>query len=153
MKTAIYIKTRFRGNPRGEGEGAAVVEYIDRKGTKHIRRQYALIKDDTKNALHLKISIAAIRMLIKPCDITLHTDCEYIKNICRLGWLKSWQQGGWKKANGKPPANAEEWKQIYMLSQIHTIEFKSYDTCYEKELDKILNKVFYYAQKKKGGKE
>lgn len=29
MEVSIYVKSRFRGNPRGAGEAAAVIEYIE----------------------------------------------------------------------------------------------------------------------------
>lgn len=138
MKVSIYIKSHFRGNPRGAGEAAAVIEFIDKQEKKHTRQQYTQIKAETKNALHLKICIAAMRVLLKPCDIKIFIDCDYMANACRLGWLEKWQQDGWKKANGKPPANVEDWKQFYMLTQIHTVAFETYNDRYETELEEIL---------------
>lgn len=98
MNVSIYIKSSFRGNPRGAGEAAAVIEFIDKQGKSHKRQQRTQIEADTKNALHLKICIAAMRVLLKPCDITVFIDCDYMANACRLGWLDKWQQDGWKKA-------------------------------------------------------
>lgn len=138
MNVSIYIKSSFRGNPRGAGEAAAVIEFIDKQGKSHKRQQRTQIEADTKNALHLKICIAAMRVLLKPCDIKIYIDCEYMANACRLGWLDKWQQDGWKKANRKPPANVEEWKQFYMLMQIHTVTFEKYNDRYDTELEKII---------------
>lgn len=138
MKVSIYIKSHFRGNPRGAGEAAAVIEFIDKQEKKHTRQQYTQIEAETKNALYLKICIAAMRVLLRPCDIKIFIDCDYMANACRLGWLEKWQQDGWKKANGKPPANVEDWKQFYMLTQIHTVAFETYNDRYETELEEIL---------------
>ena len=138
MNVSIYIKSSFRGNPRGAGEAAAVIEFIDKQGKSHKRQQRTQIEADTKNALHLKICIAAMRVLLKPCDITVFIDCDYMANAYRLGWLDKWQQDGWRKANGKPPANVEEWKQFYMLMQIHTVTFEKYNNRYDTELEKII---------------
>lgn len=55
MNVSIYIKSSFRGNPRGAGEAAAVIEFIDKQGKSHKRQQRTQIEADTKNALHLKI--------------------------------------------------------------------------------------------------
>lgn len=79
-----------------------------------------------------------MRVLLKPCDITVFIDCDYMANACRLGWLDKWQQDGWRKANGKPPANVEEWKQFYMLMQIHTVTFEKYNNRHDTELEKII---------------
>lgn len=138
MEISIFIKDRFRGNPRGTGEAAAIVEYIDRKGESHIRQQQIQIEHDTKNALALKICIAAMRVLLKPCDITIFIDCDYLANAHRQGWVSKWQQDGWRRANGKPPANVEDWKQFLMLAEIHKIEFAAYDDRHDAEIEKLL---------------
>lgn len=138
MKVNIFIKSRFRGNPRGAGEAAAIVEYIDQKGESHIRQQQIRIESNTRNALVLKICNSAMRLLLKPCEITLYMDCDYLANAHRQGWVKKWQQDGWKRANGKPPANAEEWKQFLMLTEIHKIEFAFYDDRHDSEIEKLL---------------
>lgn len=138
MEISIFIKDRFRGNPRGTGEAAAIVEYIDRIGESHIRQQQIRIEHDTKNALALKICIAAMRVLLKPCDITIFIDCDYLENVHRQGWVSKWQQDGWRRANGKPPANVEDWKQFYLLTEIHKIKFSAYDNRHDAELERIL---------------
>lgn len=138
MEISIFIKSRFCGNPRGAGEAAAIVEYIDQRGESHIRQQQIRIEHDTKNALALKICNAAMRLLLKPCEITIYIDCDYLVNAHRQGWVKRWQQDGWKRANGKPPANAEDWKQFLMLTEIHKIGFAAYDDRHDAALEKTL---------------
>ena len=80
MEVGIYVKCHFRGNPRGAGEAAAVIEYIDGTGKSHTRKQQIRIEHDTKNALNLKICITAMRILLKPCHITIYTACDYMGN-------------------------------------------------------------------------
>lgn len=138
MELKIFVKIRFRGNPRGAGEAAAIVEYTDQAGKKHTRKQRIQTENDTKNALLLKISIAAVRLLLKPCEITLYMDSDYLANAYRQGWIEKWQQDGWKRANGKELANAAEWKQFYMLTNIHKIQFAPYGERYNEDLENIL---------------
>lgn len=147
LKVSIYIKSCFRGNPRGTGEAAAIVEFIGKSGTEHIRKPRLRIEHDTRNALHLKICIAAVQILLKPCQITIYIDSAYVANACRLGWLEKWQRDGWKKANGKPTANAEDWKQFLTLIQIHTVTFAPYDGRHEEELKKVLKEMDYEKNK------
>lgn len=144
MEVGIYIKSCFRGNPRGAGKAAAVIEYVDKSGSIHKRQQWIEIKKDTKNALHLKICNAAMRLLLKPCNVTIFIDCDYMANVCGQGWLESWKRNGWKKADGQLPSNAEEWKGFYILSQIHGITFKPYNPKYDKELEEILENESRY---------
>lgn len=138
LKVSIYIKSQFRGNPKGAGEAAAIIEFIDGSGNTHNRQHRIKADNDTKNALLLKICIHALRSLLKPCEAVVYTDCDYIKNAFKEGWLEKWQQDGWKRATGKPPANIEEWKQIYMLTQIHNVQFEPYDSRYDADLDSLL---------------
>lgn len=127
LKVDIYIHTKHKGNPRGAGEAAAVLEFISRKKEAHIRKATAAVENDTKNALTLKVIVSALKMLIKPCEVMLHTDNEYIKSCVALGWLETWRQQGWTKANGKQPANMELWKGFYISMQIHKITFMPYE--------------------------
>jgi ribonuclease HI len=138
LKVSIYIKSHFKGNPRGAGEAAAIIEFISGSGKAHYRQHRIENKNDTKNALLLRICIHSLRTLLKPCEAVIYTDCEYIKNAFSMGWLEKWQQDGWKRATGKPPANVEEWKQIYMLTQIHKVRFEPYGSRYDAELDNLL---------------
>ena len=96
MEVGIYIKSCFRGNPRGAGEAAAIIEYIDGSGKSHIRTKQFQIENDTRNALYLKTSIAAMRILLKPCYVTIYVDCDYMANTYRLGWLNKWHDDGLK---------------------------------------------------------
>lgn len=123
MEVSIDIKHRFAGNPRGAGEATAEIKYVDKTGGRHIRRQRVQVEDSTRNALMLKTCVAAMRLLVKPCEISLSMDCDYLVSAYRQGWLERWSESGWKRANGKPPANVEDWKQFYMLTQIHKINF------------------------------
>lgn len=138
MQVSVYIKSHFRGNPRGAGEAAAIVEYIDPKGSAHTRSQKIRAYDTTRNALHLKICIAAMRLLLKPCTATIYIDCDYLADAHRQGWAEKWQQNGWIRANGKPPANVEDWKQFSMLTQIHAVDFRAYNSHYDTEIEEIL---------------
>jgi len=139
--SGIYIKSCFRGNPRGAGEAAAIIEYIDGSGKSHIRTKQFQIENDTRNALYLKTSIAAMRILLKPCYVTIYVDCDYMANTYRLGWLNKWHDDGWRKANREPPANVEDWKQFFMLAQIHTVAFAGYDSRHDRKLEEILEGI------------
>lgn len=139
MKVSIYIKTSFKGNPKGAGKAAAIISYEDGKGKLHNREHVVKVENETKNALYLKICIHALRTLLKPCEINLYMDCQYIKSTCDLEWIKEWQKKGWVRATGKPPANIEDWKQFFMLTLIHRVHIESYIDTFDMGLDKLLH--------------
>ena len=123
MKVAIETTIHHRGNPRGPGEATATVIFIDKNGSRHEREATAAVENDTKNALALKIATTALKILIKPCDVELQLDNEYIKSCVNNGWLEEWQKRGWKKATGKEPANMDLWKAFYISLKIHNVKF------------------------------
>lgn len=127
MKVNIYIEVEHKGNPRGQGKAIGVIEYKSSTGKVYTREVTAESDGETKNALALSIITVALKILLKPCEVTLHTDNEYIKNCVQQGWLESWQQAGWIKANKKAPANLTLWKSLYVCVKLHKVRFAPYE--------------------------
>lgn len=123
LKVEIKTTVKHKGNPRGAGHAEATVIFIDHKGGRHERKVEVDSKNDTKNALTLTVINDALKILIKPCNVVLQLDNEYIRNCVRNGWLDNWQQREWKKANGKVPANLKLWKTLYISLKIHNVKF------------------------------
>lgn len=44
--------------------------------------------------------------------ILLVADSQYVLNPLTQGWLTTWRQHGWKKADGRPVANRDLWQQL-----------------------------------------
>jgi ribonuclease HI len=105
----------------------AVLEFVGKKKERHVRTVTAAVENDTKNALTLMVIVAALKRLIKPCEVAIHTDNKYIRSCISNGWLDGWQRSNWLKANGKVPANVELWKGLYLSIQIHRIVFLPYE--------------------------
>lgn len=123
MKVTIDVTVDHKGNPRGDGKAEATVIFIDRQGKRYERKATAEVENDTKNALTLQIVATAIKILVKPCEIEIHLDNKYIKYCVKNDWPNEWRKRGWKKANGKRPANVELWKRLYVLLSIHKVTF------------------------------
>lgn len=134
MCVDIFIKIKFKGNPKGTGEAAAVLEYKGRLSKPVI----LITKNETKNAIALKICIEALKKMVKPSKVVIHCENAYIKNALDNGWVKNWKAEGWKKAGGKELANAAEWKQFYMLSEIHEMRIEEYSEKHDRILEKTL---------------
>ena len=104
---------------------AALLEFVDSRGTPHTRM--AEIKEGgTKNSIALKAAVQALKMLVKPCTVSIYTDNTYIKSCVVNGWMQKWQQDGWLKPDGSVPANINLWKDFYISSHTHKIKFMPY---------------------------
>ena len=81
-------------------------------------------RESTNNRMELTAAIEALKMLKEPCDVTLYTDSEYVKNAFTQGWLENWLRRGWKTADKKPVKNQDLWQTLYALTQQHQINWQ-----------------------------
>lgn len=93
------------GNP-GPGGWA----YILRYGA-HKRECAGSEAQTTNNRMELTAAIQGLRALKEPCQVTIITDSEYVKNGITT-WLKGWKKNGWKTAAKKPVMNQDLWQEL-----------------------------------------
>ena len=77
----------------------------------------------TNNRMELMAAIAAMEALLEPCEITLTSDSKYLTDAINKGWLESWKNNGWKKADKSPVLNVELWERIDRLLTRHKVTF------------------------------
>ena len=117
MKTVtLYTDGACSGNP-GPGGWGAILRYGDKE-----KELSGGEKNTTNNRMELTAVIKALSALKEPCRVKLTTDSKYVVDSINLGWARSWQKNGWRKADKKPALNAELWEQLLALMDIHTVE-------------------------------
>ncbi len=126
LEVSIYIHISNKDKTSNMVNVNALLEFIDNKGKPHTRMAETAEKGGTNNALALKAAVQALKMLVKPCTVTIYTDNTYIKSCVVNGWMQKWQQDGWVKPDGSVPANTDLWKDFYISSQTHKIKFMPY---------------------------
>ena len=113
----IYTDGACRGNPGKGGWGAILVFGGVEKELSGGEPM------TTNNRMELIGAIKAMEALKEPCEITLTSDSKYLTDAINQGWLESWKQRGWKKADRSPVLNVELWEQIDALLKIHKVTF------------------------------
>ena len=113
----IYTDGACSGNP-GKGGWGAVLIYG--KVQKEIS---GAAKETTNNQMELTAPIEALKLLKRPCRVTLYSDSAYLINAFQNGWLEKWRNNGWKTAGKQEVKNKELWMEIDRLAQIHQIEW------------------------------
>lgn len=108
----IYTDGACKGNP-GIGGWGSILIYGD---TKKEINGYA--EDTTNNRMELTAVIESLKILKRPCQITLYTDSQYVQRGM-LEWIDGWIKKNWKNVK-----NPELWQELHSLSQKHTIEWK-----------------------------
>lgn len=123
MKVTIYTDGSARGNPDGPGGYGTILSYIDSNGTEHLREYSQGFKKTTNNRMELLAAIVGLEALIKPCDVTLYSDSQYLVKAFNDKWLEGWIKKGWKRGKNEPVKNVDLWKRLLRAMEQHQVEF------------------------------
>ena len=116
-QVTIYTDGACKGNPGPGGWGAWM-----RWGA-HERELFGGERATTNNRMELTAVIEALTALKRPCDVTIHTDSEYVrKGITE--WIHNWKKRGWTTADRKPVKNVELWQKLDALAQSHRVHWR-----------------------------
>ena len=116
-KIVIHSDGGCHGNP-GPGAWAAVLEYGS-----HRREISGGELATTNNRMELIAAIRALAALKEPCSVEFFTDSEYLKNGITT-WLAEWKANGWRTKKKKPVKNEELWRELEVVAERHTVEWK-----------------------------
>ena len=112
----IYTDGACSGNPGKGGWGAIL---INAKETKYMSGSKQLT---TNNQMELTATIEALKAILKPSNIALYTDSQYVKNGI-TSWIFNWKKNGWKTANKKPVANKDLWIELEKYVDFHSVSW------------------------------
>ena len=115
-EVTIYTDGACSGNP-GKGGWGAILIYA--KETKYMSGSKQLT---TNNQMELTATIEALKAILKPSNIALYTDSQYVKNGI-TSWIFNWKKNGWKTANKKPVANKDLWIELDKYVKIHSVNW------------------------------
>ncbi len=116
-QVTIYTDGGARPNPGGPGGWAALLS-----SGGHQRELSGAEPATTNNRMELTAAIMALEALREPCQVTLYTDSQYLKNGITQ-WLPGWLERGWKTAARKPVKNQALWQRLHDASRRHEIEW------------------------------
>ena len=123
MLVRIYTDGAARGNPDGPGGYGTILSYIDKNGMEHIREFSAGYKKTTNNRMELMAAIIGLEALIKPCEVELYSDSQYLVNAFEKKWIDSWVKKNWKRGKDEPVKNSDLWKRLLKAKELHQVKF------------------------------
>ncbi len=115
-RVEIYTDGSCLGNPGAGGYGV-VLKYG--KHCKTLSRGY---KRTTNNRMELMAAIAGLSALKEPCQVSLYTDSQYLRQGM-TEWIPKWEKNNWKNAKREPVKNADLWQRLMLLSQKHQVHW------------------------------
>jgi len=113
----IYTDGACKGNPGPGGWGALMVT------GEHEKELFGGQPNTTNNRMELQAVIEALTALSRPCEVTVHTDSQYVmKGISE--WIHGWKARGWKTAAKAPVKNVDLWQALDAAQARHTIQWR-----------------------------
>lgn len=113
----VYTDGSSLGNP-GPGGYGAVLRY-----GAHERELSGGFQCTTNNRMEIFAAIQALKALTEPCQVTLHTDSQYLVNAITKGWARRWQRNQWKRNKRESALNPDLWEQLLDLCGKHDVTF------------------------------
>jgi ribonuclease HI len=116
----IYTDGACKGNPGPGGWGVLL-----RAADSTEKELFGGEMGTTNNRMEMTAVIKALQCLKRPCQITLHTDSQYVlKGMTE--WIQGWKARGWKTASKEPVKNVDLWQQLDDLVNIsgHAIDWR-----------------------------
>lgn len=114
----MYTDGACSGNP-GPGGWAYLLEHNGRR--KEGSGSEAIT---TNNRMEMKAIIEGLKVLKRPCKVTICSDSALIINAFKDKWIDGWISRGWKKADKKPVENRDLWEEMLVVMQPHSIVWK-----------------------------
>lgn len=113
----IFCDGACSGNP-GPGGYGAILRY-----GQHEKEISGGAKETTNNRMELSGAIEALRLLTRPCRVTITTDSQYlVKGMTE--WIAGWQRKGWRNSKKEPVLNRDLWEQLLELTRPHNVQWK-----------------------------
>jgi len=112
----IFTDGSCLGNP-GPGGFGAILRY------KQHEKEFSLgFHLTTNNRMELMAAIVALEALSSPCEVTLSTDSQYVRQGITT-WIHNWKKRGWKTTDKKPVKNVDLWQRLDAAIQGHTLNW------------------------------
>ena len=112
----VFTDGACRGNP-GPGGWGVLLRYGDTE-----KELYGYEADTTNNKMELMAAIRGLEALTRPCDVTLTTDSQYVRQGITQ-WIHGWKKKDWKTAARKPVKNKELWQRLDAAAEKHHVQW------------------------------
>ena len=118
----IYSDGAAKGNP-GRGGFGALLRFISADGAVYDREISKGFVNTTNNRMELLGVIEALEALKAPCDVTVHTDSQYVVKAFTQRWIENWARQGWMTAARKPVKNVDLWQRLLEAMNGHEVAY------------------------------
>lgn len=104
------------GNPGPGGYGVVLT------WNGHRRELARGFRKTTNNRMEILAVIAALESLSEACEITIHSDSQYVVNAIEQGWARKWRSNGWMRNRKEEALNPDLWERLLGLLPKHRVK-------------------------------
>lgn len=105
-----------KGNP-GPGGWGVLMRFGE-----HTKELFGGEAETTNNRMELTAVIRGLEALTRPSRVELHIDSSYVMNGMTK-WIHGWRRNGWRTAGKQPVKNAELWRELEQLVEVHDVHW------------------------------
>lgn len=135
----IYINCACVPNP-GLGSFGIVLLYGNAR--KEISSGF---RQTTSNRIGVFAAIKALEFLKEPCEVTLHSNSEYLVDTMIFGWAKHWKLNDWPTNKQHRAVNFDLWEKLLTLCEKHQVEFSLTKDCVRNSETEICTNLSHAA--------
>lgn len=117
-EVTIYTDGACSGNPGPGGYGIVLLF------NGHRKEMSGGFLNTTNNRMELMGVIVGLEALKEKCRVLVVSDSKYIVDAVEKGWLNKWRASGWMRTKSEPAKNADLWKRLVALMEIHEVRFQ-----------------------------
>ena len=121
-RVTLYTDGSARANPDGPGGYGAILAVTDAAGKVHEKELSQGYERTTNNRMELMAVIAGLEELIRPCEVTVWSDSQYVVRAFNDHWIDKWQQNNWKRGK-EPVKNVDLWKRLLEAMKQHKVTY------------------------------
>lgn len=123
MKIVAYTDGSCLTNPGFAGWGVYMRRRHPSTGKMQCRKFAGAHPCATNNQMELQGAIEAVKRTPSTCSLIVVTDSQYVQKGA-TEWSVGWIRRGWKKADGTPVPNKEQWQELMGLIKNRDVSFK-----------------------------
>lgn len=122
LKVKIFTDGACSGNP-GPGGYGCILQFEDKNGVLHEREYSEGFQETTNNRMEVLSACIGLEHLLKPCDVELYSDSQYLCKAFNEGWIYGWIKKDFRRGKKDEVKNIDLWERLLKAMKMHKVTY------------------------------